>query len=157
MFFEAKYFLSSQKLKDGITIELENYIKTYSDSPFLKDAVNKLLRYYQKNELTDKEILYFKQYIEIFSDDPWFLNQFSWRMTEMNLNLDLALTKINHALNIINPDDNGLANVIDTKAEILWKLGRIDQAIKTIEKSILLDPLNEYYLNQKEKFIELNK
>ena len=157
MFFEAKYFLSSQKLKDGITTELENYIKTYSESPFLKDAVNKLLSYYQKNELTDNEILYFKKYIEIFSNDPWFLNQFSWRMTEINLNLDLALTKINHALNIIGPDENGVANIIDTKAEVLWKLGQIDEAIETIESSILLDPSNEYYLNQKEKFVETKK
>ncbi len=157
MFFEAKYFLSSQKLKTGITAELENYIRTYSESPFLKDAVNQLLNYYQKNELIDNEILYFKKYIEIFSNDPWFLNQFSWRMTEINLNLDLALTKINHALNIINPNENGVANIIDTKAEVLWKLGRIDEAIKTIEKSILLDPSNEYYLNQKEKFVETKK
>ena len=152
MFFEAKYFLSSQKLKDGITKELENYIKTYSESPYLKDAVNKLLRYYQKNELVENEVLYFKKYIEIFSDDPWFLNQFSWRMTELNLNLDLALKKINHALNIINPDVNGLASIIDTKAEVLWKLGKIDEAIQTIEEAILLDPNNDYYLSQKEKF-----
>ena len=150
MFFEAKYFLSSQKLKTGITTEMENYIRTYSESPFLKDAVNKLLRYYQKNELTDNEILYFKKYIEIFSDDPWFLNQFSWRMTELNLNLDLALKKINHALNIINSDKNGLANIIDTKAEVLWKLGKIDEAIQTIEEAILLDPNNDYYLSQKD-------
>ena len=156
MFFEAKYFISSQKLKDGQTSELENYINVYPDSPFLKDAVNKLIRYYGKNELTDNEISYFKKYIEKFSDDPWFLNQFSWRMTELDLNLDLALTKINHALNIIDHDANGIANIIDTKAEVLWKLGKIDEAIKAIEEAILLDPENDYYLNQKEKFLPSN-
>ena len=156
MFFEAKYFISSQQLKDEKTSELENYINTYPDSPFLKDAVNKLIRYYQTKELTDNEISYFKKYIEIFSDDPWFLNQFSWRMTELDLNLDLALTKINHALNIIDQDANGIANIIDTKAEVLWKLGKIDEAIKTIEEAILLDPTNDYYLNQKEKFLQSN-
>ena len=156
MFFEAKYFISSQQLKDEKTSELENYINTYPDSPFLKDAVNKLIRYYQTKELTDNEISYFIKYIEIFSDDPWFLNQFSWRMTELDLNLDLALTKINHALNIIDQDANGIANIIDTKAEVLWKLGKIDEAIKTIEEAILLDPTNDYYLNQKEKFLQSN-
>ena len=156
MFFEAKYFISSQQLKDDKTSELENYINTYPDSPFLKDAVNKLIRYYQTKELTDNEISYFIKYIEIFSDDPWFLNQFSWRMTELDLNLDLALTKINHALNIIDQDANGIANIIDTKAEVLWKLGKIDEAIKTIEEAILLDPTNDYYLNQKEKFLQSN-
>ena len=106
--------------------------------------------------MTDNEILYFKKYVEIFSDDPWFLNQFSWRMTELDLNLDLALTKINHALNIIDQDANGIANIIDTKAEVLWKLGRIVEAIKIIEEAILLDPTNDYYLNQKEKFLQSN-
>ena len=152
MFLEAKFFISKLKLKDGLTQELENYINTYPDSPFLKDAVNQLLRFYQKNKLTKKEILYFKKYIEIFSEDPWFLNQFSWRMTELNSNLDLALTKINHALNIIEEDEAKIANIIDTKAEVLWKLGKIEEAIKTIEEAILLDPSNDYYLNQKEKF-----
>ena len=152
MFLEAKFFISKLKLKDGLTQELENYINTYPDSPFLKDAVNQLLRFYQKNKLTKKEILCFKQYIEIFSEDPWFLNQFSWRMTELNSNLDLALTKINHALNIIKEDEAKIANIIDTKAEVLWKLGKIEEAIKTIQEAILLDPSNDYYLNQKEKF-----
>ncbi len=156
MFFEAKYFISSQQLKDEKTSELENYINTYPDSPFLKDAVNKLIRYYQTKELTDNEISYFKKYVEIFSDDPWFLNQFSWRMTELDLNLDLALTKINHALNIIDQDANGIANIIDTKAEVLWKLEKIDEAIRAIEEAILLDPTNDYYLNQKEKFLQSN-
>ena len=156
MFFEAKYFLSSQKLKIGDTEELKSYINKYTDSPFLKNAVSDLIQYYQSNKLIDNEILYFKKYIEIFSGDPWFLNKFSWRMTELDLNLDLALTKINHALNIIDQDANGIANIIDTKAEILWKLGKIDEAIKTIEEAIFLDPTNDYYLNQKEKFLQSN-
>ena len=156
MFFEAKYFLSSQKLKKGDTKELKNYINQYSDSPFLKDAVNTLIQYYQSEKLIDNEILYFKKYIEIFSDDPWFLNQFSWRMTELNQDLDLALIKINHALNIINQDASGIANIIDTKAEVLWRLGKTDDAISTINDAILIDPENDYFLNQKEKFKKSN-
>ena len=154
MFFEAKYFLSSQKLKIGVTEELKKYINNYSDSPFLKDAVNDLIQYYRSEKLVDNEILYFKKYIERFSGDPWFLNKFSWRMTELNQNLDLALKKINHALDIIEQDANGIANIIDTKAEVLWKMGKIDEAIIVIEKAILLDPENAYYLNQKEKFMQ---
>ena len=30
--------------------------------------------------------------------------------------------------------------------------GEIEEAIKTIEEAILLDPNNDYYLKQKEKF-----
>jgi len=156
MFLQAKYFLSTQELKKGETKELINYINQYADSPFLKNAVKDILQYYQSEKLIDKEILYFNKYIEIFSDDPWFLNQFSWRMTEINQNLDLALKKVNHALNIIDNDAVGIANIIDTKAEVLWKMGKIDEAIKTIDEAILFDPKNEYYLNQKEKFKQTN-
>ncbi len=152
MYFEAKYFLSSQQLKNGQTEDLENYINTYPDSPFIQDAVGTLLQYYQKEKYVNKELFYFNKYIEIFSSDPWFLNQFSWRMTELNTNLDLALEKINFALGIIDKDANGIANIIDTKAEVLWKMGKIEEAIKTIEEAILLDPNNDYYLKQKEKF-----
>ncbi len=77
-------------------------------------------------------------------------------MTELDLSLDLALEKINHALHIIDQNANGIANIIDTKAEVLWKLGKIDEAIKTIEEAILLVPENDYYLNQKEKFLQSN-
>ena len=31
------------------------------------------------------------------------------------------------------------ANIIDTQAEVLWKLGRIDEAIMTIERAIIID------------------
>ena len=31
----------------------------------------------------------------------------------------------------------------------------ISKVVKTIDEAILLDPENEYYLNQKEKFISL--
>ena len=157
----SKYYShNTSKLPNNIKdisslTQLENYINTYADSPFLKDAVKTILSYYQNKGLQDKEISYLTNFVEKFSDDPWFLNQFSWRMTELNTHLDLALEKINQALNIIDKDTNGIANIIDTKAEVLWKLGEIDDAIKTIDEAILLDPENEYYLNQKEKFISL--
>ena len=154
MFFEAKYFICSASLKNNDSSQLENYINEYPDSPFKKDAINRLLRHFKDKNLTVREISYFEKYIEIFSDDPWFLNQFSWRMTELNQNLELALEKTNHALNIIDGAADGIANIIDTKAEVLWKMGRADEAVETINEAILLDPENEYYHNQKNKFEE---
>ena len=155
MFLEAKYFLSSLELSKNSSsgyLALENYISEYPQSPFTKEAVNKLLSFFKSNGLLDIEISYFKKYVEIYSDDPWFLNQFSWRMTELNQNLNLALEKITHALNIINDDVNGIANIIDTKAEVLWKMGRNKEAIDIINEAIILNPENEYYNKQKEKF-----
>ena len=67
-------------------------------------------------------------------------------------NLDLALKKVNIALNLIDEETQGVANIIDTKAEVLWRLGKKDEAIQTINKAIILDPTNGYYQEQKTKF-----
>ena len=75
-------------------------------------------------------------------------------MTEINQNLDLALEKANLALTLLEKDAQGIANIIDTKAEVLWKLGKIDEAIQTIQEALMIDPNNEYFQIQKEKFIE---
>ena len=131
---------------------LEQYLSEYPDSPFLTDALNQLLGYFKINKLVEKEIEYFNTYIEKLSDDPWFLNQFAWRMTELNHNLNLALDKVNIALSLMNEEAQGVANIIDTKAEVLWKLGKIDEAIQIIDKAIMLDPTNAYYQEQKTKF-----
>ena len=74
-------------------------------------------------------------------------------MTELNINLDKALQKINIALSIIDENDNNRAMINDTKAEILWKLGETNKAIIIINESIDLDPENQYYQNQKNKFL----
>ena len=44
--------------------------------------------------------------------------------------------------------------IIDTEAEVLWKLKRYDEAIIAIEKAISIDPENNYFLDQKQKFKE---
>ena len=44
--------------------------------------------------------------------------------------------------------------ILDTKAEIYWKLDKINDALLMINESIALDPDNEYYQNQKNKFLE---
>ncbi len=40
----------------------------------------------------------------------------------------------------------------DTKAEVLWKMGRVEEAIAEIEKCISFDSEDKYYGEQLEKF-----
>jgi len=154
MFHEAKYFINTKLLWGGKIKSMENYLSKYPGSPYIQDGVYQLLAYFKNSGDAEKEILYFDNYLNKFSDDPWFLNQYSWRMTELNQNLALALEKANIALSLLEKDAEGIANIIDTKAEVLWKLGKIDEAIQTIEEALMIDPENEYYQIQKEKFIE---
>lgn len=156
MFHEAKFFISSYLLWIEGIIPMEQYIKEYPSSPKYKDAVNQIISYLTYNNQVEQELIYFNRYLEEFADDPWFLNRYSWRMTEINENLELALVQINIALNLLQDNEDGYANIIDTKAEILWKLGQSDEAIKWINKAIDIDSASQYYKKQKEKFINSN-
>jgi len=75
-------------------------------------------------------------------------------MSERGQNLEDALSKINMALSILKKDDAGYANILDTKAEVLWKMGRVQDAIFTIETALRIEPDSDYYKAQKEKFIQ---
>ena len=154
MFHEAKYFINTKLLWGGKLKSMENYLKKYPGSPYIQDGLYQLLAYFKNSGDTENELLYFENYLNKFSDDPWFLNQYSWRMTELNQNLELALEKANLALTLLEKDAEGIANIIDTKAEILWKLGKTDEAIQVIEEALMIDPNNEYFQVQKEKFLE---
>jgi tetratricopeptide (TPR) repeat protein len=132
---------------------MKDYIKKYPESFLLKQSVVNLLMYYKVNFLEEKEIGLYNQYIDRFSNDPFFLNQYAWRMTELNIDLNNALQKINLSLSSIENNDKNKAMINDTKAEIYWKLGQVDKAIITINESISIDPSNEYYISQKNKFL----
>ena len=153
MFHETNYSIGMIKLKNNESNNLEKYIRQYPESFLLKQSIINLLMYYKFNFLEKKELDLYNKYIDRFSNDPLFLNQYSWRMTELNINLDNALKKINLSLSLIENDDKNQAMINDTKAEVYWKLGEVDKAIITINESISIDPDNQYYINQKEKFL----
>ena len=79
---------------------------------------------------------------------PSLLNSFAWRMTVLEKNLDIALEKINEAL-----ESGEDLRILDTKAEVLWKLNRTEEAIQIIEKCIQGDPDKKHYKDQKNKFL----
>ena len=86
---------------------------------------------------------------------PSFYNSFAWRMSQLELNLDKALEKIQIAIQLVADDDSSiLAGYMDTKAEILWKMGNVDQAVEVIDKCIALQPDYKYFKDQKAKFLE---
>lgn len=109
-----------------------------------------LVRISDENPLLEADL--YVRLIGMFeTPDPGMLNGFAWRMSELELNLDLALDRIDYAISNETDEDNKHM-YIDTKAEILWKLGRSDEAVSEIEKCIQFDPENIYYQEQKKKF-----
>ena len=123
-----------------------------------------LIRYYASKKDTILEVNTFNKLIkEVIESDlligtslASFLNSYAWRMSELNTNLDDALKKSNESINLIGTMDIEIQKrkpmLLDTKAEILWKMGNIEKAIIIINEAIELDSENQYYKDQKTKF-----
>ena len=92
-----------------------------------------------------------------FPENTGVLNSYAWRMAEIETNLKDALQKIKLAVQLAADDLQRQANIIDTEAEVLWKLKRFDEAIEAIERAIVIAPENQYFKDQKEKFIQSKK
>ena len=90
--------------------------------------------------------------VNIFSDNPSTLNRYAWRMTELNTELKDALIKIDKALNLTDKTDPSYPQLLDTKAEVLWRMDLFDDAITIINEAISIDNEYQYYKDQRDKF-----
>ena len=140
-------------------IETLNSIKDYD---FKLDGFKSITDFYNYKKDSDNELLHYRyntdyllKHNEIFDtqkrDD--YLSSYAWRMTEMNQYLEDALFKIDFVLSKLTDDiDNQkVAELLDTKSEILWKLGRNNEAIHLVDDCIKLLPDNEYLQEKKNK------
>ena len=124
--------------------------------PFKSIKGQELISYYKKNEEVENELNTYKKYLNDLNNSPQFLNSYAWRMSELEINLDDALEKVNNALQLLISSESSYPNILDTKAEVLWKMKKNEQAVLIIEQAIRLNPESEYYKAQKEKFINSN-
>ncbi len=156
-FKQGKFFLASQEFLNGNENSLKNYIVDNPDSPFHFDAYRKMIYHYANTEQREKELTTYQEILSMFPDNPRALNSYAWRMAEIETNLEDALIKARIAVELSADDVDRQAGIIDTEAEVLWKLKKYDEAIEVIDKAILIDPENQYFRDQKEKFIESKK
>ena len=147
------YGLLYKAKRDTDTDKLLQYSYLTENIDRKKQAYWQIIRILRKEKKEpDLEADIYQKAIELYDSDykylPSLLNSFAWRMTQLEKKLDVALEKINMALEY--GED---IKILDTKAEVLWKLKRIDEAVRIIEKCILLDPQKKYYKDQKNKFL----
>ena len=154
---QGKFFLASYEFINGNDNALKNYVIDSPDSTFHFDAYRKMVFYYADTEQRKKELAAYRDMLLLFPDDPSALNSYAWRMAEIETNLEDALEKVQKAVVITADDPNSQANIIDTEAEVLWKMNRFDDAIKAIQKAITIEPENQYFKDQKEKFLDSKK
>ena len=148
---KSELYMAKSALYNNSLSEMNAFITKYSDPKNLSNAYSELVKYYQSNKDTLLEINTYKKMLSLFSDKPSFLNSYAWRMTELNTNLTDALVQVNKALNTLVIQDKSYAQILDTKAEVLWKLGLFQEAIIIIKIAIDIDPDSEYYRDQKKK------
>jgi len=151
-FEEATYKLAFLEYQNDNFNPLLNFIDNNPTSDYTYDALRSIIRHYKGISDTTSEIKYHLKFIDLFPMNANALNSYGWRMSELEINLDDALEKTQLAIKLSSNDSNAHADIIDTEAEILWKLGRIEEAIIAIEKAIAINPKKEYFKDQKEKF-----
>ena len=154
---KGKFFLASNEFKNGNENALKDYVSNNPNSPFHFDAYRKIVYHYADTEQREKELSAYSEMLSIFPDDPSALNSYAWRMAEIETNLEDALIKVRTAVELTADNPNRQAGIIDTEAEVLWKLKRYDEAIEAIDRSLAIDPESQYYKAQKKKFIESKK
>ncbi len=150
---KATYFIASNAFKTGVDMALQAYILSFPDSPFIIDAYFTMINHYSEKNMQNRELEIYSKMIKQFPEDAKVLNSYSWRMTELEVNLEDALEKVRQAIFLTNKEPHIQANILDTEAEVLWKLGRFNEAIKVIERAIAIDSKNQYFKDQKRKFL----
>ena len=149
----AELYFAKLDTKSGNLDKINKFIEQYKDSDNIVKAYHILMRYYRTQDNVSLESQTYQSLIELFPDDPSILNGYAWRMSELDSELDDALEKVNKGLEIIEKSDPSYSHILDTKAEVLWKMGFFDKAIKVIDEAISIDNESQYYKDQKLKFL----
>ena len=131
---------------------ITRFIDSYPDSEYISECYKLLVQYYKEIKNDGEEIKTYKKWVHLFKEDPNILNGFAWRMSQLEKELELALELSREAIHLTLEDPKQQAMIIDTEAEILWKMGKNEEAVLVIEKAIKISPEDNYYKSQKEKF-----
>ena len=149
---EADYRLAFLEYENNNLKPLLNFIDNNSNSDFTYAGLRSVIRYYKGLSDTTLELQYYQKLVKFFPTDPNALNSYGWRMSELGINLNDALEKTRLAVSLSGENSESKANILDTEAEILWKLGKVKEAINAIDQAIIINPDKEYFQEQKLKF-----
>lgn len=157
MVFTARFELAFDEFKNGNMDPFNDFVNNFSTSPMAQMALSYMARFYKGEDNRVSELGVHRRMLALYPHDPSVLNGYAWRMSEMELNLEDALFKARYAVELTEDDKDFQAGILDTEAEVLWKLGRFNDAILTIEKSLRIDPSSDYFIDQKTKFVNAKK
>ena len=153
----ARFELAYDEFKNGNMDPFNEFVNNFSTSPMAQMALSNMAHFYKGEDNKVSELRVYARMLELYPNNPRALNGYAWRMSEMELNLEDALLKARYAVELTEDDKDFQAGILDTEAEVLWKMGRFNDAILTIEKSLRIDPSSDYFMDQKTKFVNAKK
>jgi tetratricopeptide (TPR) repeat protein len=84
-------------------------------------------------------------------EDPSFLNGYAWHCAELGVELDKAALAAQKAVTLSQEDPG----ILDTLAEVYYKMGKRPEALAAIETAIAKNPDDSYLKGQKEKILKM--
>ena len=94
----------------------------------------------ESDEYYQKYMNHYEKMIEFSDINSTALNDWAWSAALCDRNLQLAEKRSRLAVKLAP----GNANLLDTLAEVLFRQGRVEEAVKTQEKASQLAPLSKY-------------
>jgi len=154
--FKLAFFHAKQS---GDPEALQTLLRSEKDIDILMETHDALVSFYKSQKDTVSEAAAYNRYVDFVvgagQESEGFLNGYAWRMTQLEQNLPNALERIDEAIAMFTAETGARdqAQIMDTKAEVLWKLGRIENAVAVMDSCIELQPEDQYYKDQKAKFL----
>lgn len=114
-----------------------------------EEAFSILGRHLKKQKLDGELEALYDQVMAFRGESPEFLNDYAWTFAERGIALEKALAAAQKAVELSKEDPG----IVDTLAEVYFKMGNKEQAVATIEKAIAAKPDDTYFQDQKKKFL----
>lgn len=127
---------------------LEEFVSRYGSSEPGLEARSILVSHYRRAEDLEGAKRHLGAVLAEHGENAQALNSYAWTCTELEWNLESALEAARKA-DRLAPGD---VQVIDTVAEVLFKLGRNEEAIREIDRALVIDPASDYLKGQRTKF-----
>jgi len=149
----AELYFAKIDVKNSDLYKINRFIIKYEGSDNISAAYNIIISHYRSMNNSLLEADTYQKLITLIPLNSSILNSYAWRMSELEINLEDALEKVNIGLGLIEENNSSYPQILDTKAEVLWKMKLFDQAIESIDEAIRIDDKSAYYKEQKIKFL----
>lgn len=127
---------------------LETFVNRFGATEPGLDARNALVSHYRRTDDRENATRHLAAVLAEHPENPQALNGFAWTCTELDWNLEAAREAALKA-DRLQPGQTG---IIDTIAEVEFRLGHKEAALEQIGRALALSPEDSYLKEQQAKF-----